>query len=67
MNGTVMVSGNSGGPKIGYTLQGADVLSAASLSWMVVTNSAFDSNGNFTNTDVNAPGHTSRFYRLSVP
>jgi hypothetical protein len=67
LNGTVVVSGNSGGPSIGYSLQAADNLNPASASWTVITNSAFDSNGNFTNTDVSAPGHVSWFYRLSVP
>jgi hypothetical protein len=66
LNGTIVVSGSSGGPGIGYTLLAVDSLTMAS-AWTVVTNSAFDSYGNFTNSDSSALGHASRLYRVSVP
>ncbi len=67
LNGTVMVSGNGGGPNIGYTLNASDSLSTPLSSWNAVATGNFDGNGSFTNTDSSALGHPNRFYRLSVP
>jgi hypothetical protein len=66
-DGGARLSGNSGGPNIGYTLKAANSPVAPMSAWSSITSSAFDSSGRFTNTDASAAGQPSRFYRLSVP
>jgi hypothetical protein len=66
-DGTVLLSGRNGGPNIGYTLVTADEATTPLALWTPITNTAFDSNGSFSDTDWSAPGHASRFYRVSVP
>ena len=66
-NGSVWLSGNSGGPNIGYTLKAASSAATPMGSWSTITSNVFDSAGRFTNTDASAAGQPSRFYRLSVP
>jgi uncharacterized repeat protein (TIGR03803 family) len=37
------------------------------LSWTLLASGLFDNHGNLSYTDSGAPGHSSRFYRLSLP
>jgi hypothetical protein len=66
-DGSALVRGTGGGPNIGYTLRAADGLGTPPDSWTAVTTGAFGPWGAFTNTDNTAPGHSGRFYRISVP
>lgn len=66
-SGSVIVSGNGGGPNIGYTLKSANSLNISPGSWSAVASGNFDTNGNFFATDNAAAGQASRFYRISVP
>jgi hypothetical protein len=66
-NGSFLVSGTSGLPNAAYTLKATESTGTPIVSWAVVTNGIFDSDGKFTNTDSNVPWRASRFYEISVP
>lgn len=64
-NGNITVTGNGGGPNIGYTLQATDGWGGA--SWNPIAAGAFSGGGAFTNSDAIGATHSNRFYRISVP
>jgi uncharacterized repeat protein (TIGR03803 family) len=62
---TFLLSG-SGMPNDSYSIWTTPELQNTASSWSVLTQSQFDTNGNFFYTDT-AAAATSRFYRLSAP
>jgi uncharacterized repeat protein (TIGR03803 family) len=65
-DGSMLLTGT--GPANGsYRLSASADLSLPFASGTLLTSASFDSNGNFSYTDVGATAHASRFYELSVP
>jgi hypothetical protein len=66
-DGTLQLSGDGGGPTIGYTVHAADAPGAPAESWNAAATGAFDATGTFTNSDLRAGEYPARFFRLTVP
>jgi hypothetical protein len=64
--GGVSLSGSGGGPGIGYSLRSTDSLALPAADWDTAATGAFGGDGSFTNSAPD-PGHSTRFFRLSVP